>query len=232
LSSFVQLLLKVVSALGYNLYNQVYSNLIKPDFLNMDSVQQSQAPSVITLDKNNSIKILIQYNELIQKSGAFDLKEADLIKRAIDVLIYSATDSEINEIVGINLLIQGIHKGQKHGGTLTLNDASLLHKVILYITNIVIPEIQNSPSSNTPEPSVLETIKEAEPNVVYLKSNTPVTSTSSVPPVTSVPSVTSVKPIETNIQATVTKSIMDDDDDDDDDLSSLSQAVPLLPRVV
>jgi len=110
----------------YN-YNIVNKNM---------SENQGEQPTVITLDKNSSIKILIQYIEISQKAGAYELKEAEILKRASDVLTNNVQDPEINENLAINLLIQGINKGQKHGGAYTLNDASLLHKVIQYIINL------------------------------------------------------------------------------------------------
>jgi hypothetical protein len=94
---------------------------------------QQEQPSVITLSKENSINIFVQYIEIAQKVGAYELKEADILKRASDVLIHHAKDPEISENLAINLLIQGINKAQKHGGAYTLNDAALLHKVIQYI---------------------------------------------------------------------------------------------------
>lgn len=99
----------------------------------MQGEQEQQQPSVITLNKTNSIQILIQYIEIAQKAGAYELKEAEILKRSVDVLLNNATDHEINENLAINLLIQGIMKGQKHGGAFTLNDAALLQKVIQYI---------------------------------------------------------------------------------------------------
>jgi len=98
--------------------------------------QQQQQPSVITLNKVNSIQIMIQYIEIAQKSGAYELREAEILKRATDVLINKVIDNEINENMAINLLIQGIMKGQKHGGAFNLNDAALLQKVIQYIVSM------------------------------------------------------------------------------------------------
>jgi hypothetical protein len=97
--------------------------------------EQVEQPSVITLNKTNSIQILIQYIEIVQKNGAYELKEAEILKRAIDVLVNNVQDKEINESLAINLLIQGIVKGQKHGGSFNLNDAALLQKVIHYIVS-------------------------------------------------------------------------------------------------
>ena len=100
------------------------------------STTTDDKPTILTLDKTNSLNILIQYIKLIQeKSGAFDLKEADLLKRSIDVLTTDIKDPDITSTLAVNILIQGIHKGQAHGKVFTLNDASLLHKVIQYIIN-------------------------------------------------------------------------------------------------
>lgn len=103
----------------------------------MSSVEElpSQQPTVITLDRNTSISILIQYIEVAQKAGSYDLKESDILKRSVDVLVNNANDNEINEALALNLLIQGIMKGQK-SGSYTLNDASLLHKVINFIIQL------------------------------------------------------------------------------------------------
>lgn len=121
------------------------------------SETSKQEPSVITLTKESSINIFIQYIEIAQKAGAYELKEAEILKRSSDVLLHNAADNEINENLAINLLIQGINKGQKHGGAFTLNDAALLHKVIQFIvTNSQQPpqdsnssESANDSSSNT-----------------------------------------------------------------------------------
>lgn len=120
-----------------------------------DTNQVASEPTVINLDPNNSVQILIKYIELAQKSGAFELKEAEIIKRAIDVLINNVQDQEITQALAINLLIQAVVKGQKHGGSYTLNDAALLHKVITYIIQISQPPqsnqepVQNVTASNS-----------------------------------------------------------------------------------
>lgn len=99
----------------------------------MSQEQQTQEPTVITLDDQNTVQILAQYIEVAQQKGAFKLNEADILKRGVDVLLNSATDNEINAISAKHLLVQGIFKGQAHGAY-TLNDAALLHKVVQYIT--------------------------------------------------------------------------------------------------
>jgi hypothetical protein len=132
---------------------------------------QQEQPSVITLTKENSINIFIQYIEIAQKVGAYELKEADILKRASDVLIHHTKDHEISENLAINLLIQGINKAQKHGGAYTLNDAALLHKVIQYIVtaqstpapqNEVVTEVPQSEETSEITSDVLDSTDNAE----------------------------------------------------------------------
>lgn len=94
----------------------------------------NQEPTVITLNTENAVQFLIQYTEVAQQKGAFMLNEAELLKRATDVLTNKANDPDINEKTAKTLLIQGIHKGQRHG-SYTLQDAALLNKVVNYISN-------------------------------------------------------------------------------------------------
>jgi hypothetical protein len=128
----------------------------------MSETNNEQQPTVITLDKNSSINIFIQYIEIAQKAGAYELKEAEILKRSTDVLINNVTDPEINENLAINLLIQGINKGQKHGGAFTLNDAALLHKVIQFMINSSQPQ-QPSQQEISSDESANENDTEATP---------------------------------------------------------------------
>jgi hypothetical protein len=119
----------------------------------MSSAENTPEPTVLTLDSKNSVQILSQYVELAQQKGAFLLNEAELLKRATDVLLNNVPDQEINQQMSIQLLIQGVNKGQKHGAY-TLNDASLLSKVVQFIST----SFQQSPpneqqSSQQQEPS-------------------------------------------------------------------------------
>lgn len=93
----------------------------------------SAEPTVITLDSQNSVQILSQYVEHAQQKGAYLLSEAELLKRAVEVLVNDVHDNELNKDNSIQLLIQGVHKGQRFGAY-TLNDASLLSKVVNFIT--------------------------------------------------------------------------------------------------
>lgn len=99
----------------------------------MTSTETTPEPTVLTLDNTNSIQILSQYIELAQQKGAFLLNEAELLKRAMDVLVNNVPDHEINKQTSVQLLIQGVNKGQRHGAY-TLNDASLLSKVVQFVS--------------------------------------------------------------------------------------------------
>ena len=151
----------------------------------MSETNNEQQPTVITLDKNSSINIFIQYIEIAQKAGAYELKEAEILKRATDVLTNNVTDPEINENLAINLLIQGINKGQKHGGAFTLNDAALLHKVIQFMINSSQPqqpsqqEISSDESTNdndteaTPETEPEPEVDSGEDDLASLSEPVP-----------------------------------------------------------
>ena len=120
-------------------------------------IMTTQEPSVITLDNQNSIRILSQYVELAQQKGAYLLNEAEILKRAIDLLVNNVPDREINENLAKNLLIQGVNKGQKEG-CYTLNDASLLCKVVQFVGT----SLQSAASrQETVQESVQETVQES-----------------------------------------------------------------------
>jgi hypothetical protein len=111
-------------------------------------------PAVITLNDNNTVEILSKYVEVAQQKGAFLLQEAEILKRACDVLLHNIVDQEINPDMAKQLLIQGAVKGQKHGAY-TLNDASLLHKVVQFISNSLQSAAQpaTQPAAQVPEDS-------------------------------------------------------------------------------
>jgi hypothetical protein len=131
----------------------------------MSSTQEQpstpEQPTVITLDASNSAQILTQYVDHAQQKGAYLLNEAELLKRASDLLLNNVVDHEINVITARQLLVQGIHKGQRHGAY-TLNDAALLHKVVSFVQNLIQSQVQpiqeptaSSASQNTDDLSDL-----------------------------------------------------------------------------
>ena len=113
----------------------------------------SNEPTVITLDNNNSVKILAQYVELAQQKGAYLLSEAEILKRAMEVLLNNVPDQDLNPDNSKQLLIQGVTKGQRHGAY-TLNDAALLSKVVNFVAsnqNVPPPPSQVETSNTTSE---------------------------------------------------------------------------------
>lgn len=107
-----------------------------------------QTQSVITLNSFNTVQILSQFVEVAQQKGAFKLNEAEILKRATDVLLNDVSDHEINDVTARQLLVQGVIKGQSHGAY-TLNDAALLSKVVQYVTQ----SLQNNEPFVKPEVS-------------------------------------------------------------------------------
>lgn len=94
------------------------------------------SPNVINLDVPTSLDILVKYVELAQQKGAYLLSEADVLKRAIDVLVNKVSDAEIDLTNALNLVVQGVNKGQK-SGTYTLTDAALIFRVLQFLqTNV------------------------------------------------------------------------------------------------
>ena len=119
-----------------------------------------QEPTVITLDNQNSIQILAQYIEVAQQKGAYLLNEAEILKRAMDVLMNNVPDKEIDANMAKQLLIQGVNKGQRHGAY-TLNDAALLSKVVIFVaqgTQESNPQAPANPSAPAPAPVSVQSV--------------------------------------------------------------------------
>lgn len=104
-------------------------------------------------DNDKSIKLLIQYIELAQQKGSFVLAEADVLKRACDILVNKVDDKELNEQTAIQILIQGVQKGQKNG-SYTLNEASLLHRTILSLSQPKMTVTKKEPETPPEVPEV------------------------------------------------------------------------------
>lgn len=100
----------------------------------------SGEPININLNYLNCIQIMVKYTELIQQKGIFSLEEAQLLKRASDVLVNNVTDKDPNltKEASINLLIQSIVKGQNNG-CFILNDAFILYNVIKFLNETPLP---------------------------------------------------------------------------------------------
>lgn len=108
------------------------------------------SPSVINLTIPNSIDILCKYVELAQQKGAFLLKEADLLKRSIDILTDVEKNGDISKGDCLNILIQGVNKGQQ-SGSYSLADAALIWRVMEYLQNISQAQA-TAPQATAPTP--------------------------------------------------------------------------------
>lgn len=108
----------------------------------------SNTENVITLNAETCVKILIQYIELAQQKGAYLLQEAELLKRAVDVVANGQTDHQIDFNTSKNLLVQGVTKGQQKG-CYNLSDAALLFRAVQFVESNEISQ-QSSTQSSTP----------------------------------------------------------------------------------
>jgi hypothetical protein len=108
----------------------------------------------ITLNHDNSIDFLIQFTELAQKNGVFNLQEADLLKKAVDSIKNSG--KEISKSESKKLLIQAVVKGQSKG-VYSLVEASVLYNICLYLAK---EEEQGVQSHQSSEIKPLEKIQE------------------------------------------------------------------------
>jgi len=166
--------------------------------------EDQQQPTVITLDNNNSVQILCQYIEIAQNKGAFQLAEAEILKRAIDVAVNNVPDQEIDQIKARQILIQGIVRGQG-SGSYTLNDASLLHKVVMFVDN-----------------SIKATLEQLQAQQVQQVQPEPVPAVPVVPETVKQPSVRAVK---SRAKKAATKLNVEEDFD-------LAEPIPLKPKEV
>ena len=101
----------------------------------------------ITLNHDNSLDFLIQFTELAQKNGVYNLQEADVLKKAVDSI--KNTDGVIPKAEAQNLLIQAVVKGQSRG-VYTLVEASTLYNICLFLAK---EESQSQNQSQSPSSS-------------------------------------------------------------------------------
>jgi hypothetical protein len=113
----------------------------------------------ISLTKENAISILINSVRIGQTKGAFLLKEASLLKKAIDFFnpeVKTKPDfgsSDDPEIVAINVLVQGVQKAQAHGNAYSLDDAAVLWSVLEFLVKEVGSEVASDKKGKGPEKS-------------------------------------------------------------------------------
>ena len=105
-----------------------------------------------TITKESAITVLINSVRLAQKNGAYLLRESALLADAIDYFNPDVKEkptfenNENPEFVAINILLQGVHKGQTHAGefSYSLEDGRLLWK----ITDFLVKEMGKGVTQN------------------------------------------------------------------------------------
>ena len=135
----------------------------------------------INLNKENSVVILSQYVEHAQTSGAFALKEASLLKKAIDQLNKDVKEKDKPdwgpnvtnpEATAIGLLIQGVTKGQAHGKSYNLNDAALICDIIEFLQKEAgVAEQTGSSQRDQVEDSDAEDENDGKTRTIQIPSN-------------------------------------------------------------
>ena len=112
------------------------------------------------INKENSITVLTNSVRLGQKMGAYLMREAKLLKQAIDYFNPDVKDkpdfggsTSDPEIVAINLLLQGVQKAQSHGGELafSLDDAALLSDIMEWWVKMSNSDITKTAASASKE---------------------------------------------------------------------------------
>jgi hypothetical protein len=156
----------------------------------------------ITLNLENSIKLLVQYINVAQKNGAYSLQEADTLEKGVGLLNGEPSKSDLEN--GLNCLIQGVVKGQKHG-SYSLSDASILYNIIVFLTTP-----PNVPSTSVPVPLTQNA----------LAGKVPVTSTQAPKP----------EPVTQNALSDKVQ-VQEDDDDVTFDLSESVPLRPNITRL-
>jgi hypothetical protein len=157
--------------------------------------------SAIPITEENSITVLVNSVKFGQKMGAYALREAKLLKQAIDYFDANKKEkptfdgADNPKLAAINLLLQGVQKAQAHGGeyAFSFDDAALLWD----ITEFWIKEGGKAVTQNVNLPSSSQASKDKS-----AKAAKTATSGSTVNPV--------VK-LERSTEET------DDDEEDDDD---------------
>ncbi|KAJ3371261.1 hypothetical protein GGF31_003440 [Allomyces arbusculus] len=86
-----------------------------------------------------AVKVLAQFVELGNSKGAFSLREANLLSKAVDILNEDVQDKPVlvendpnPEATSIDLLVQAVHVAQSKGAY-GLRDASLAYELTEYL---------------------------------------------------------------------------------------------------
>lgn len=101
----------------------------------------------VQLTVPNAEKVLIQFVNVAQKHGVFDLSEAEALLRSINV-VGGESDADINKYQARQNLINGVIKGQK-GGAYELRDAASLNTVVNFLISETRKELEAPVAAST-----------------------------------------------------------------------------------
>ena len=97
-------------------------------------------PQQVQLTVENAEKVLMQFVNVAQKHGVFELSEAEALVRSSNV-VNGEKDEQINKYQARQNLINGVVKGQK-GGAFDLRDAASLNTVVNFLVQKTREELE------------------------------------------------------------------------------------------
>jgi hypothetical protein len=106
-------------------------------------------PQQVQLTVPNAEKVLIQFVNVAQKHGVFELSEAEALLRSSNVA-NGESDADINKYQARQNLINGVIKGQK-GGAYELRDAASLNTVVNFLISETRKELEAPATAPTDE---------------------------------------------------------------------------------
>lgn len=117
-------------------------------------------PQQVQLTVPNAEKVLIQFVNVAQKHGVFELSEAEALLRSSNVA-NGESDADINKYQARQNLINGVIKGQK-GGAYELRDAASLNTVVNFLISETRKELE-APTGVTRTDEDLSELSESVP---------------------------------------------------------------------
>jgi hypothetical protein len=122
-------------------------------------------PQQMQLTVENCVKVLLQFVNVAQKHGVFELSEAEALVRSSNV-VNGEADEQINKYQARQNLINGVVKGQK-GGAYDLRDAASLNTVVNFLVQKTREELESEQASGqaSGQASVSEDLSELSESV-------------------------------------------------------------------
>lgn len=105
-------------------------------------------PQQVQLTVENAEKVLMQFVNVAQKHGVFELSEAEALVRSSNV-VNGEKDEQINKYQARQNLINGVVKGQK-GGAFDLREAASLNTVVNFLVQKTREELEATTPAQAP----------------------------------------------------------------------------------